>query len=386
MMASIPNHCSLHLRNSISSTHRRTRSLSSSFGVSSAYRTVRTVTIPHSDLMDRSRDLSAKIEEGLGPDGLGIVSVSDVPDFSFLRQNLLQLSPRVASLPDEVKSSLEDPKSRYNIGWSHGKEKLESGKLDTFKGSFYANPILDVPTTDVSLMQRYASYCRPNKWPITALPELEVAFKALGKVMLDVGLMLAYHCDQYVSKAVPFDEDGGLEQILKRSRCHKGRLLFYFPKQRSQCMEDLGSVSSWCGWHTDHGSLTGLACGMFMRNGVKVSSPDSAAGLYIKARNNEIVKVVFGEDELAFQIGETTEILSGGRLCATPHCVQAPRGEAAIGVDRSSFAMFMQPDWDENLQFPAYIHHHGELIPPNGRLTFGEYCEMLLNKYYHQKF
>ncbi|XP_020240876.1 uncharacterized protein LOC109819534 isoform X2 [Asparagus officinalis] len=341
MMASIPNHCSLHLRNSISSTHRRTRSLSSSFGVSSAYRTVRTVTIPHSDLMDRSRDLSAKIEEGLGPDGLGIVSVSDVPDFSFLRQNLLQLSPRVASLPDEVKSSLEDPKSRYNIGWSHGKEKLESGKL---------------------------------------------AFKALGKVMLDVGLMLAYHCDQYVSKAVPFDEDGGLEQILKRSRCHKGRLLFYFPKQRSQCMEDLGSVSSWCGWHTDHGSLTGLACGMFMRNGVKVSSPDSAAGLYIKARNNEIVKVVFGEDELAFQIGETTEILSGGRLCATPHCVQAPRGEAAIGVDRSSFAMFMQPDWDENLQFPAYIHHHGELIPPNGRLTFGEYCEMLLNKYYHQKF
>lgn len=37
--------------------------------------------------------------------------------------------------------------------------------------------------------------------------------------------------------------------------------------------------------------LTGLACGMFMRNGVKVSSPDSAAGLYIKARNNEIVKV-----------------------------------------------------------------------------------------------
>lgn len=26
---------------------------------------------------------------------------------------------------------------------------------DTFKGSFYANPILDVPTTDVSLMQRY---------------------------------------------------------------------------------------------------------------------------------------------------------------------------------------------------------------------------------------
>jgi hypothetical protein len=34
------------------------------------------------------------------------------------------------------------------------------------------------------------------------------------------------------------------------------------------------------------------------------------------------VKAVFKEDELAYQIGETTEILSKGHLCATPHCVQ----------------------------------------------------------------
>lgn len=404
IVASISNQHSLQLLNSVSRrspTHPtlsrspppppsslRVSCLSSTRMASelaNAYRTVRTVAIPHSDLKDRSKDLSAMIEQGFGPDGLGIISVSDVPGFPLLRQNLLQLSPRVASLPDEVKSSLEDPESRYNFGWSHGKEKLESGKLDTFKGSFYANPILDVPTTDVSLMQRYPSYCQPNKWPSTALPELEVAFKALGKVMLDVGLMLSYHCDQYVSKAVSFHEDGGLEQILNRSRCHKGRLLYYFPKQRSQCSEDVGSISSWCGWHTDHGSLTGLTCGLFMRDGVKVACPDSAAGLYIKARNNEIVKVFFGEDELAFQIGETTEILSESHLCATPHCVQAPRGEEAIGVERSTFAMFMQPDWDENLKLPASIHRHQELIPPNGSLTFGEYSEMLLNKYYNQR-
>jgi hypothetical protein len=33
-------------------------------------------------------------------------------------------------------------------------------------------------------------------------------------------------------------------------------------------------------------------------------------------------KVTFEENELAYQVGETTEILSRGRLCATPHCVK----------------------------------------------------------------
>ncbi|KAM2313376.1 hypothetical protein EV2_027057 [Malus domestica] len=60
----------------------------------------------------------------------------------------------LANLPEEVKKVLEDPHSRYNCGWSRGKEKPESGKPDMLKGSFYANPILDSPTTDESLIQR----------------------------------------------------------------------------------------------------------------------------------------------------------------------------------------------------------------------------------------
>ncbi|KAJ0031016.1 hypothetical protein Pint_13123 [Pistacia integerrima] len=102
--------------------------------------TLRTVTISYSELkailiffwsrlkQDKNADLSMKIEQGFGPDGLGILSVTDVPGFSSLRQNLLHLAPRLASLPEEVKKDLEDHHSRYNFGWSHGKEKLESGK------------------------------------------------------------------------------------------------------------------------------------------------------------------------------------------------------------------------------------------------------------------
>uniref|UniRef100_A0A2C9U9D9 Uncharacterized protein n=1 Tax=Manihot esculenta TaxID=3983 RepID=A0A2C9U9D9_MANES len=197
-----------------------------------SFPTLRTVTISYSDLKDRNVDLSMKIEEGFGPNGLGILSVTDVPGFSSLRQNLLHLSPRLASLPEEKKKDLEDPNSRYNYGWSHGKEMLESGKPDLFKGSFYANPVLDVPTTDAYLMHRYPHFCGSNIWPVNSLPELEVAFKALGKLILDVGLMVAYHCDKYATKGMKINENEGLEQILLRSRCHKGRLLYYFPIQR----------------------------------------------------------------------------------------------------------------------------------------------------------
>ncbi|GKV06545.1 hypothetical protein SLEP1_g18425 [Rubroshorea leprosula] len=124
---------------------------------------------------------------------------------------------------------------------------------------------------------------------------------------------------------------------------------------------------------------------MFKRDGVEISSPDSAAGLYIRTRTDQIVKVTYGEDEIAYQIGETTEILSQGYLCATPHCVRAPKGKDTSGVDRSTFALFMQPDWDERLNFPEEVPIHKEVISTTGSLTFGEYSEKLLDKYYHTK-
>ncbi|XP_042001028.1 uncharacterized protein LOC121750543 isoform X1 [Salvia splendens] len=360
--------------------------------------TLSTPTISYDQLKDTSADLSEIIKLGFGPNGLGILSISNVPGYQLLRQNLLCLAPRLAGLPEDVKLQLEDPNSRYNFGWSHGKEKLESGKPDMMKGSFYANPLLDVPTNDQSLVQRYPSYCGPNIWPHDVLPELELgmcwelatmnlsAFKALGKLILEVGLLLAHHCDQYKSNELKLHENGSLQQILLRSQCHKGRLLYYFPSHQCSSVVDDGgeSMSSWCGWHTDHGSLTGLTSAIFTRDSVEISCPDSTAGLYVKTRSGQIVKVVYGEDEIAYQIGETTEILSGGQLCATPHCVRAPKGEVASGVERSTFALFMQPNWDEKLLFPEQVNTN-EFIMPNGSISFGDYTETVLDKYYDLK-
>nr|GMD17835.1 Iron/ascorbate oxidoreductase [Ipomoea batatas] len=103
---------------------------------------------------DKNADLSSKIEQGFGANGLGLLSISDVPEYSLLRKNLLHLSIRLANVSEDVKRELEDADSRYSFGWSYGKEK-QDGKLDKLKASFFANPILDVPTTEPSNIQRF---------------------------------------------------------------------------------------------------------------------------------------------------------------------------------------------------------------------------------------
>lgn len=55
---------------------------------------------------------------------MGVVVVGDLQD-----------------LPSDVKAACEHADSKYNVGWSHGKEALRNGHRDTHKGSFYANPL-----------------------------------------------------------------------------------------------------------------------------------------------------------------------------------------------------------------------------------------------------
>jgi hypothetical protein len=45
----------------------------------------------------------------------------------------------------------------------------------------------------------------------------------------------------------------------------------------------------------------------------------------------------------------------------------------------------MQPDWDQKLTFPKEVTIHEELCLSDEVLTFGEYTEKLLNKYYDTK-
>lgn len=84
-------------------------------------------------------------------------------------------------------------------------------------------------------------------------------------------------------------------------------------------------------------------------NGEEVINEDTNSGLYICNRQGDIVKVKIPTNQLAFQIGETAQILSGGLLQATPHSV---KGSSRPGISRETFAVFMEPNFDVVLNSP----------------------------------
>lgn len=144
------------------------------------------VRIKYDDLVSSPGSLAAPIEHGLGsgPDCLGIVVITDLPStYPRLRERLLRLSQKLATLPDELKETLVRPETSYSFGWSHGKEIMNgvgaTAKLtqrpDTAKGSFYANPLGD-PSVSDEQKRAYPEYYSGNVWP-EFLDGFEDAFK-----------------------------------------------------------------------------------------------------------------------------------------------------------------------------------------------------------------
>lgn len=249
---------------------------------------------------------------------------------------------------------------------------MEGNKFDYSKGSFYANPltenlvesmlerrkyqrlhhlsrnnilvdnIKDRSTDELlewdeslkfvqnddelrSLAKANPGFFAPNIWPSNHLPELESVFKEAGQMVHEVGIMVARCCDSYVlAKCSGYEPK--LEKIIRNSKCCKARLLHYFPIEDDVIDDnDVATIddtnfSDWCGWHNDHGSLSGLFPALYLDDhGNAVNCPDSNAGLYIKSRTGELVHARIPENAIAFQVGETAQIHTGGWLQATPH-------------------------------------------------------------------
>jgi isopenicillin N synthase-like dioxygenase len=133
------------------------------------------------------------------------------------------------------------------------------------------------------------------------------------------------------SKCKSYPKDR-LYKIISQSQTSKARLLHYFPpvpqksddktkkEEKKELTED--ELGNWCGWHNDHGSLTALVPSMYIdKDGKEVPNPDPKCGLWIKNRAGKLIQGKLQADCMAFQIGETEQIHSGGILQATPHCV-----------------------------------------------------------------
>jgi hypothetical protein len=164
-----------------------------------------------------------------------------------------------------------------------------------------------------------SAFCHPNIWPTEDLPEMEAAFKVLATLVVETGKLVARQCDKYVSSICPAYPAFKMSSIIEQSRTSKARLLHYFKlsedelRQHRESGADVAppseeAFSSWCGWHNDHGSLTGLVPAMYhdeSNEGAAVPCPDPQAGLYIRTRQGGLVRVALPSDHLGFQIGET---------------------------------------------------------------------------------
>lgn len=171
-----------------------------------------------------------------------------------------------------------------------------------------------------------------------------------------------------------------LQDVIRESKTTKARLLHYYPQTGSLEGEKRDDMDSWCGWHLDHGSLTGLTSAMFIEESEpslkEVKCPDAEAGLYIRNRGQEVVKASIPRDHIAFQTGEALQLATRGLLAATPHCV---RGATAPEEDptryatlaRNTFAVFMQPSLET-------------VVTEDGR-NFGEWTKEVLDRYYDKE-
>lgn len=302
------------------------------------------VTINFTDLHDSS-DLRNIISSAFGFNGLGILLVNNVPGLAELRSQTLPLIKKFAELPDNIKEKYEHPQSYYSFGWSHGKEKMKKDTPDVMKGSYYFNPEYDSPYEE-EYIKKFPLLCHPNIWPLEVIPNFSHKTMQLSALVMNLAKKILFQCDKYINSIYPDHDITKLLTMASTCRVNKGRLLHYFPVRKIEQDQNF-----WCGFHNDHGFLTGLLSSMYLdSNYAEVSPPDNNCGLYIKSRSGDTIKIKIPENSIAFQIGESACICSGGLLQATPHYVRAPG--LASDISRESLAIFISAKWDTIIDPP----------------------------------
>jgi isopenicillin N synthase-like dioxygenase len=310
-----------------------------------------------------------------------------------MKNRLFDLNYKLVNLPDESLKKLEKPEILYSLGWSYGKEKL--GKLpDLLKASFYAklNPL----TTRKQLGN--------NVWP-QELPEMKEAFEELGNSIREVGLIILRNIDKYIKENNP-NYELNYSNIISDSCENTGRMLYYFPKNRinyaignynreNNTNYNFNEDVNWCEWHNDHGSLTGLVSANYLNeDGTEAKDLKlNKTGLFVQNRKGEIVRITYGPDDLAFQLGESLQIHSGGLLHATPHAVKF-MDHVKENIARTTFAIFMEPNMDVKMNIPKGANEESMHTPEiyknipkiqgryNKDMNFGQFTEKTLNSYY----
>jgi hypothetical protein len=157
-------------------------------------------------------DFNLLLKEAFGDEphclGIVLIDMTSVPEYSNLRQTLLSYASYLAALPPQELQKLENSHAKYVVGWSHGKERLGNGMVDTRKGiqprilhkpiitayigSYYANPTRDAAIASPEMKEIFPEYTEPNIWPSEdTLPGFRGAFERLSRLIIEIAMSLA---------------------------------------------------------------------------------------------------------------------------------------------------------------------------------------------------
>lgn len=370
---------------------------------------IKPVTVSLNDLKSNNVPFSTLLE-AFGPDSLGILVVSGLPqNFSTLRSRALTNSSRLAALPESKLEDLTKASAKYLVGWSHGKETLRPGVVDTYKGSYYINcafykdPSLQGVRDGAVKFPGFEEYTAPNVWPEDKdVESFKNDAEELIKLIIDTAVLVARACDRFAENEIEGYTSGFLEKMVKGSETTKARLLHYFPSTTAPGQNgftnghDQGQNAAptnghsngdqdntppaeddWCATHLDHGCLTGLTSAMFLDESSSTplvelpTSPSPSSGLYIRDRHGKVHKVSIPRDCLAFQTGEALELITQGKFKAVPHFVKGVNVNECENqnakIARNTLAVFTQPNLDE-------------VVDIKTGLTFGEFARGVVKK------
>eukprot|EP00927_Polykrikos_kofoidii_P059835 TRINITY_DN5495_c0_g2_i1.p1 TRINITY_DN5495_c0_g2~~TRINITY_DN5495_c0_g2_i1.p1 ORF type:complete len:416 (-),score=43.10 TRINITY_DN5495_c0_g2_i1:248-1447(-) len=301
--------------------------------------------------------LNVMLETAFGHDGLGIACVVGGDEFQAqvreIRETLLPLAPELDKLPEAAKNAIRERGTLNVNNYSRG--------LDGNRSGIYFHPTTDTPGCLLpECVDADPTFYTPNLWPDGELPKLRQRARIAAPFVVNVGRELVSALDRYCAHALPGYASGTLQRLVARPETcnHKCRLICYHEYENAA--QRLQSKSMWAAPHKDTCLLTALVPGVFLdaSTGDRLATcPDPEVGLYVRNRQGVItqIKVPTGVGEcLLFQAGEALQIVTGGLLHATEHCVRGPP-RALAGYVRASLAVFFQPHAHEDLVLPEGV-------------------------------
>ncbi|MDC0743149.1 isopenicillin N synthase family dioxygenase [Polyangium mundeleinium] len=303
--------------------------------------------IPILDLQDvgsgdveRETRAAAAIARGLGRYGLVYVKNHGIDPAALdaFYTEFLALT----ALPEAEKRRWARADLWFQRGYTppNTEKAVVAGGQPDFKECWFAAPI-DVDPVAAEL---YPEIHPPNVWPENR-PHFRTFYEAIGLALHEAGLALLRACADALSLPRETFVD------VTRGAPHVTRALKYLPLDAQQCESGV----LWGEEHTDFNLLTLLPGGWFLdRDQNRCARPDDRSGLFLRTRGSEgrpggeLVPGTAPPGCIVAQVGQQLEILTGGRLLATPHVITAPK---TPGYARTSMAHFVHVHTDTRL-FP----------------------------------